>query len=83
MKKMQKAAAVRYSRSVPAPLLVARGSGRTAEAIVRKAREHAVTVVENSVLAEGLAVLDVGSFVPEEYWELIASVLVTIRKVWL
>lgn len=80
---MQKAAAVRYSRSIPAPLLIARGSGRTAQAIVRRAREHAIPVVENSALAEGLVALDVGSFVPEEYWELMASVLIAIRKVWL
>lgn len=83
MRKSTKAAALKYSRTLPAPMIVARGKGWTAEAIVRKAQEHDIPVVENAILAEHCAELDIGMFVPEEYWELIAEILIAIRKVWL
>ncbi|HON88535.1 MAG TPA: EscU/YscU/HrcU family type III secretion system export apparatus switch protein [Spirochaetia bacterium] len=83
MRKNSKAAALRYTRALPAPLIVARGSGWTADAIIKKAQEHDVPIVENSLLAEQFASLDVGTFVPEEYWELLAEILVAIRKVWI
>ncbi len=83
MKKSSKAAALRYTRALPAPVIVARGSGWTADAIIKKAKEHDVPIIENSLLAEQFAYMDVGTFVPEEYWELLAEILVAIRKVWI
>lgn len=76
----RKAVAVAYLPEMPAPLVVASGTGRSAERIERLAAEAGVPIVEDAALAEGLEPLDIGGFVPPEYWELVAKVLVFIRK---
>lgn len=73
--------ALRWDESLPAPIVVAKGSGLIAERIEKIAELAAVPVVHDEVLAAGLAPIDIGEFVPPEYWELVARVLVFIRKV--
>jgi len=73
--------ALRYDERLPAPIVVAKGSGRIAERIESIARKSGVAVVRDDALVAGLEPLDIGEFVPPEYWELVARVLVFIRKV--
>ncbi len=69
------AAALRYSGDLPAPLVVASGRGRLAEAIVAVARQSGVTLVEDPLLADTLARLDVNTLIPESLYEVVAELL--------
>jgi flagellar biosynthesis protein len=73
------AVALSYNENLPAPLVVARGRGRLAEAIVAIARASGVTLVEDPLLADSLAVLDVNTFIPESLYEVVAELLAFVR----
>jgi type III secretion system FlhB-like substrate exporter len=77
----KKAIALMYDASLPAPLVLAKASGRGAERMACIAGQSGVPVVADEGLANGLIPLDVGTLVPFEYWELVAKVFVFIRKV--
>ncbi len=74
------AAALQYTEDLPAPLVVASGRGRLAEAIVAIARESGVTLVENRELAETLARLDVNTLIPESLYEVVAELLAFVMS---
>ena len=73
--------ALRWDESMPAPLVVAKGSGLMAERLDGIAKGAGVPIVRNDGIVAGLEPIDIGNFVPPEYWDLVASVLVFIRKV--
>jgi flagellar biosynthesis protein len=77
----KKSVALAYDARLPAPVIVAKGRGRTAERIESLAVAAGVPVVRNADVSAALEPLDVGEFVPPEYWELVARVLIFIRKV--
>jgi flagellar biosynthesis protein len=77
----KKAIALMYDPSFPAPLVLARARGRSAERMTILAEKAGVPVVADEGLANGLIPLDAGALVPFEYWELVARVFVFIRKV--
>jgi flagellar biosynthesis protein len=81
MKKKKIASAIGYSRGDPAPLLLASGSGRTAEQIIAIAEREGITLVEDAPLA---ALLDSsakpGDFIPPWCWEAAAKVLAFVIK---
>ncbi len=77
----QKAVALMYDPSLPAPLVLAKARGRSAERMAVLAEQSGVPVVSDAGLANGLIPLDVGALVPFEYWELVARVFVFIRNV--
>ena len=70
------AAALRYDGSSDAPTLVASGKGLLAEKIVAAAREAGIPIREDTLLAEALSALDVGTQVPEELYQAVAEALV-------
>jgi flagellar biosynthesis protein len=74
-----RAVAIHYTEELPAPIVLASGRGRMAEAIVRIARETGVTLVADPDLADALIPLHVNSFIPESLYEVIASLLVFVR----
>lgn len=78
---VRKSVALRWDESLPAPLVVAKGSGRMAERIDNLAQDAGVPVVQDDLIVAGLEPIDIGEFVPPEYWELVARVLAFIRKV--
>jgi len=73
--------AVAYDISLPAPIIVAKGRGRAAERIEKLADAAGVPIVRDGIVYASLEPLDLGEFVPPEYWEIVARVLVFIRKV--
>ena len=77
---MKKAVAIKYSRDLPAPFIMATGKGHLAERIRQVASASGVTVVEIPELADVLVELDVGAFVPERFYEIIAELLVWIAE---
>ncbi len=74
-----RAVAIHYMEELPAPIVLASGRGRMAEAIVRIARENGVTLVADPELADALIPLEVNSFIPESLYEVIAALLVFVR----
>jgi flagellar biosynthesis protein len=76
----QKAVAVKYDEALPAPFIIAKGKGELAAAIRKIAESHDIRIVQSAELAENLIELDVGSFIPEAYYAIIAEILVFVRK---
>jgi flagellar biosynthesis protein len=74
------AVALQYTEDLPAPLVLAAGRGRLAEAIVRIARETGVTLVEDPLLADSLARLDVNTLIPESLYQVVAELLAFVRN---
>ena len=74
-----RAVALHYTESLPAPLVVASGRGAVAEAIRRIARENGVPVVADPDLSASLLELDPGSLIPESLYEVVAELLVFVR----
>ena len=75
---MEKAVAVHYSEELPAPIIVARGKGELARRIQRIAEQHGVHLLVRPELADALVELEVGSLVPEEFYRIIAEILVFV-----
>jgi len=81
MKKRKVASAIGYTKGDFAPMLLAKGQGRTAEQIIAIAEEARIEVVEDSALA---AMLDSstkpGDFIPPQLWEATAKILTFVMK---
>jgi flagellar biosynthesis protein len=73
------AVALHYNEELPAPIVLASGRGELAKAIARIAAENGVPLVADPGLAASLIELDVNTFIPEELYEVIASLLVFLR----
>ncbi len=76
------AVALRYRRGFDqAPLVVAKGAGENAQRVIAIARLAAVPVMENKPLARALfKMVDVGEFIPRQFYRAIAEVLATIMR---
>jgi flagellar biosynthesis protein len=74
------AIALQYTEDLPAPIVLASGRGRMAEAIMKIARESGVTIVADPDLADSLIQLDVNTLIPESLYEVIAELLVFVRN---
>ena len=76
-----KAVALKYSEELPAPFIAARGKGRLADRMIAIAAEEGIPIEQRTDLTEVLFALDAGSFIPEELYEVIAQLYVTIADV--
>ena len=74
------ASALQYTEELPAPIVLASGRGRMAEAIMKIARESGVTIVADPDLADSLIQLDVNTLIPEGLYQVIAELLVFVRN---
>ena len=75
------AVAIGYNRALPAPIVLAKGRGELAAAIRRIAASAGIAVIEEPELAKGLIEIDPGSFIPEEYYRIVAELLVFVGRV--
>ncbi|WP_347555974.1 type III secretion system export apparatus subunit SctU [Robbsia sp. KACC 23696] len=65
----------------PLPLVLAKGEGAVAEAMIREARDAGVPIVQNIPLARGmLAGAEVDEYIPEAFLEPVAEVLRFVRE---
>jgi flagellar biosynthesis protein len=71
---MEKAVALEYRNDLPAPIIVAKGSGALANRILRIAEENDVTILERGSLADRLYAFDPGSVIPEDLYAVVAEV---------
>lgn len=72
----RRAAALSYKQGYYAPVVVARGTGVVAEAIIACARESGVYVHESPELVRLLMQVDCDQFIPPELYRAVAEVLV-------
>lgn len=80
-KEERRAAALSYKQGYYAPVVVARGTGVVAEAIIACAREAGVYVHESPELIKLLMQVDTDQFIPPELYRAVAEVLVWLQ--WL
>lgn len=77
----KKAVALKYSPDQQqAPVVVAKGRGLVAEAILRRAKESGVPVQEDPSLVEVLSKLDIDQEIPPELYQLVAEILSFIYR---
>ncbi|SFL72382.1 flagellar biosynthesis protein FlhB [Pelosinus propionicus] len=75
------AVALKYEKSMAAPIIVAKGQDLIAQRIKEIAKENKVIIVENKVLARALyAAVDIGYPVPPELYQAVAEVLAYVYK---
>ncbi|HAH60525.1 MAG TPA: flagellar protein FhlB [Treponema sp.] len=70
----KKAVALKYPEGAPAPFVTAAARGMLAEKILEIAEKNSIPVVKNDDMADVLSVREIGSFVPEETWNVLAAV---------
>ncbi len=81
-KKSSKAVALQYDSSQSgAPKVIASGQGEIAAAILEKAREAGVHIVENPDLVEILARIPLDEEIPEELYQAVAEILSFVYRV--
>lgn len=71
----EKAIAIRYERGAPAPVIVAKGKGRLAERMKQIALDEGIPIREEELVAEALFELDVETWIPEEFFAIMAEIL--------
>ncbi|MGK0465014.1 EscU/YscU/HrcU family type III secretion system export apparatus switch protein [Clostridium sp.] len=81
MKKVKKAAAIRYEKGYDVPIVTANGIGFIADKILHKAEESNVAIVQNEELANLLLNVDVGSEIPLELYDAIAKVIAYVMDI--
>ncbi|MCQ2573857.1 MAG: EscU/YscU/HrcU family type III secretion system export apparatus switch protein [Treponema sp.] len=78
--KIKKAIALKYPEGAPAPFITASTKGRLAEELLKCAKMNDIIIVENDELTEFLSVQEIGSYVPEEAWEAVATIFSYIQN---
>lgn len=80
-RKIKKAAALQYAPGEQAPKIVAKGKGIVADNIIEKGTEHEIPIYEDPSLVDTLTQFDIGEYIPEELYQIVAEVLVYVTKV--
>ncbi len=78
---MEKAAAIQYTEDLPAPIILATGKGLLAKRIKEIALEQGIQIVDQPELADALVELPLGNLIPEEFYRIVAEILVFVRRV--
>ena len=73
-----KAVSIKYVEGVEAPFITAKGIGKKAEKILTIAKEEGISVVEDPPLVDFLGIQDVGDYIPEETWSVVAKIFAFI-----
>lgn len=76
----KKALALSYSEYWPAPFISAKGEGKLAEKIISIANENDIPIFENEILSDILSANEIGDFVPEETWEVLAIIFAFVLE---
>ncbi|GKU82456.1 EscU/YscU/HrcU family type III secretion system export apparatus switch protein [Niallia sp. NCCP-28] len=80
--KRHEAVALSYDKHTQdAPIVVAKGGGLVAEAIIKKAKENGVPIQEDPSLVELLSKLNIQEKIPEDLYQAVAEVFAFIYKI--
>ena len=77
---MNKALAVKYNKELPAPFIQAKGRGVLADRLLDIAKKYDIPVVKDDLLSETLYMMEPGEYIPEEVYDIVAQILVFIKK---
>lgn len=72
---MKKAVAISYKQNLPAPFIIAKGKDAAARKILEIAGEHNIHVMNEEELTERLFMIEVGDYIPEEIYDIVAEIL--------
>ena len=76
----QRVVALEYNpRRMKAPVVSLRGSGETANAMLRMARRYGISVVDNGHLVDDLDALELEECVPHQLYDEVAEVFVHLK----
>jgi flagellar biosynthesis protein len=79
--KRKHAAALAYDlERDPAPRVVAKGKGFSAERIIQMAKDYGIPLYEDPTLVEMLVKLDLGDAIPYELYQVVAEILSFIYR---
>ena len=70
----KRAIALKYPEGVEAPIIMAKGEGRTAELMLEEAQKNGIHIAEDAVLVDLLGMSEVGTMVPESAWKALAVI---------
>jgi type III secretion system FlhB-like substrate exporter len=76
-----KAVALRYWAGLPAPFLAAKAEGMAADRLVAIAKEAGVPVLLDGPLAQAVFPMEVGAYVPEECFEIVARIFAFVKAI--
>lgn len=77
-RKRLEAIALSYESGDEAPKVIASGRGYVAEKILEKAKEADLPVHEDKKVADALADVEIGAYIPKELYEVVAEILVFV-----
>ena len=78
--KQKTAVALEYVPGETAPQIIATGKGHVAEKIIETAKEKDVPIHKDEKLAGTLSKLEIGDYIPEELYGVVAEVLVMVDR---
>lgn len=79
--KIKTAVALSYEEGDEAPKILASGKGYVAEKIVERAKEEEIPVHKDEKLASTLSKLEIGDYIPQELYGVVAEILVFVNRV--
>ena len=77
--KDRSAIALEYETGDIAPKVIASGKGYVAEKILEKATEYDIPVHKDEKLAKSLEQIEIGEYIPQELYQVVAEVLVYVE----
>lgn len=78
--KSKTAVALSYEPDDEAPKIIASGKGMLAEKIIEKASQNQIPIHKDERLANTLSKLEIGDFIPEELYQVVAEVLLFVDR---
>ncbi len=80
MEERRKAIALQYPEGAEAPFIALNVQGAVAEKVIRIAQEKGIPIERDAVLANTLSLCEVGSYIPEETYEVLAKIFAFIQR---
>lgn len=76
----RKAVALIYNSNEKAPRVIAKGYNRIAEKIIEIAKRNEIPIEFDNFLVDVLIQLEIGDYIPEELYEILAEILAFVYK---
>lgn len=74
VEKTKIAVALSYTEGEYAPFIRASSRGELAQKIIDAAKDNDIPIVENETLAQALSLQEIGSYIPEDTFEVMAAI---------
>ena len=74
MTSKRKAVALKYIEGTEAPVILAKGQGRTADHMLEEAEKQGIPVTQDKILVDMLGFSSAGDLVPENTWQALAVI---------